>query len=247
MVRRQRVLLAGGLVVGLLGAGLVFAYVRGLEGRTTAGTELIPVFVADETILAGTLGSEVEGMVTQTEVPERYAAPAAVTEIAAILQQVTVERIDPGETLTATQFATAGSTRGRLPIPKGREAMAMAINLDPGVAGYVAPGDHVSIYVTYRRGDGFTEKILSNVEVLAVEANTSSAAQRLTGSTGATANRLLFILALTPQEAAKLIHGKELGSLWLTLVPQGQRSEPVSPYSPSYESIQAGIDSGVTP
>lgn len=236
-MRKQRFILVGGLVVGLIGAGLVLAYVRGVESRATAGEALVPVLIAQGTIDAGTPGTEVRDLVRRTEVPGKYAAPGAISDVTEILSRFAVEQIERGETLTESQFAVAGATKGRLPIPKGKEAVAIAINLDPGVASYVAPGDFVSIYSTFRQGGEVTMKILSNIEVLSTQANPTNSAQRFTGSTGTPGNQLVFVLAVTPEEAAKLIHARQVGSLWFTLVPQGQRSEDVPPYSLAGEGV----------
>ncbi|MGH2740428.1 MAG: Flp pilus assembly protein CpaB [Actinomycetota bacterium] len=226
-MQRQSVLLVGGLVLGLLGGSLVFAYVRNLESRAEAEGEPIRVLVAEETIAAGTSGSAIADLVRTIEVPRRYAAPGAVTDLKRVADQWTVEQIEAGETITASQFAEAGSTAGRLPIPEGEEAVSVAVSLEQGLAQYAAPGDIVSVYSTFRTGqESFTRKILAAVEVLATSANPQSAAQRLTGTSGV-GSQLVFVLSVTPREASRLVFAQELGSIWFTLVPEGQQSPRV--------------------
>lgn len=226
-MQRHSVLLVGGLVLGLLGGSLVFAYVKNLESKAAAEGERIRVIVADETIVAGTSGASLGDLVRTAEIPRRYAAPGAVIDIQTLADQWAVEQIEAGETITANQFAEAGTTAGRLPIPEGEEAMSVAVTLEQGLAQYAAPGDVVSVYGTFRTGqESFTRKILSAVEVLATTANPQNPAQRLTGSSS-TGSQVIFVLSVTPREASHLVFAQELGSIWLTLVPQGQASPRV--------------------
>jgi Flp pilus assembly protein CpaB len=220
-MRRQTVQLLGGVLLGLLGAGLVFMYVRGVQSRSE-GQETRAVYVAHEVIGAGTAAVSLADLVASEDVAADLAPEGALTDLEEIRGHFSTEEIQPGETLMRSMFATAGTTEaGALAIPKGREAMAITATIDGGLAQYAAPGDHVSVYATFENREvDVTQKILADVPILATEPGEGNAAQELTGS----ANQLVFVLALTPDEAGRLVFAKETGSIWMTLVPEGQKS-----------------------
>lgn len=230
-MKRQTMLAAAGLLAGLLGAALVLSYVRGVERKAATGAEGIRTFVATRDIAAGTPASETAKLVEPATVPRRYAPPGAISDLRSVDGQFLAQRVGKGETLTAAHFAAFGATRGRLPIPKGKEAIAVGVPLDSGVAQYAMPGDHVSVYGTFKRGTNVTTLIVGDVEVLATRANPSNAAERVAGTPAAQASQLVFVLAVTPEEAVRVVAAKESGSIWLTLVPQGQRSKEIPVFS----------------
>jgi pilus assembly protein CpaB len=243
-MRRQTLLLTAGLLLGLLGAGLTFTYVRGVEGRAASKSEMVTAYAARETIPAGIPASSVAGFVEQTDVPRAYLAPGALTTLNGIDGQFTVRRILPGQTLTATDFGTVGASRGQLPIPKGYEAVAIATSLDGGLAHYAAPGDRVTIYATFRQPVPTTRKLLANVLVIATEPN-PEAANELTGTQPGSVNSLLFVLAVTPQQAGRLIFGQRMGEVSLTLIPEGQESP--EPGDAASTDATAGLSRALAP
>jgi pilus assembly protein CpaB len=224
-MRRQGLLLIGGLVLGLVGAGLVFVYVRG-AGSGGGSTETRPVYVAESIIQAGTPATAITGLVTTTDVATNLAPEGAVVDLNQVSGLFTLEEIQPGETLMASMFSTAGTTEaGDLAIPKGDEAVSVTAPLPNAVAEYPAPGDRVSVYATFGNdaAGGVTIKLLSNVLILSIAPRDEGSAQRLAGGN----SEPLFVLALGPEDAAKLIYAKENGRIWMTLVPEGQRSPDV--------------------
>lgn len=223
-MRRQSLLLAGGLILGLFGAALVLGYVKSVERRAPSSSKPLTVFVATRTIPAGTPGSAVGAMVRTDRVPARYAPPQTIVDLRPFAEQFTTAQIEAGETLTASRFAAVGASRGRLPIPAGHEAAAVQVPLDSGVALYARPGDHVNVYAV-RRGPrpGSAQRILVGVEVLATQASPGDgpAPARAVGR-GTTVGNLMFVLAVTREEAARLIDAKVTSTIWLTLVPQAK-------------------------
>jgi Flp pilus assembly protein CpaB len=221
-MRRQTLLLTAGLLLGLMGAGLTFTYVKGVEGRAASKSEVVTAYVATEAISAGTPGSAIAAQIEEKDIPRAYLAPGALTSLDSVHGQYTTRAVLPGQTLTASDFGTVGQTRGRLPIPKGYEAVSLATTIDGGVASYAAPGDRVTVYATFRQPVPTTRKLLSNVLVIATTANPDSG-DKLTGTQPGN-GQLLFVLAVTPGQAGKLIFGQRLGEVSLTLIPEGQQS-----------------------
>ena len=229
-VKRPPIILISGLVLGLLGAALVMGYVRNVESRAGAAEQLTTVMVASSAIPTGTAAADAAAMATPSKVPARYARPGSIAELDAVAGQFTVRRIEPGETLSTRDFASAAKTAGALAIPAGREAVAVAVPLDGGVGRYPRPGDKVSVYATFKEGGASTHKILGDIQVLATQPAGSATGRLDAGGTDAAAaagSQLVYLLAVTPEEATHLVHGRQNGDIWLTLVPEGQPSPPV--------------------
>ena len=229
-VKRPPIVLFSGLVLGLLGAALVMGYVRNVEARAGADEEMTTVLVASGAIPTGLAAGDAAAMATVEKVPARFARPGAIASLDEVEGQFTVRRVEAGETLSARDFASAATTAGALAIPAGREAMAVAVSIDGGVGRYPRPGDKVSVYATFKQGTATTQKILSDIQVLATQPAGSATGRLEPGQTDAAASgsQLVYLLAVTPDEATHLVHGKQTGEIWLTLVPEGQGSPPVA-------------------
>lgn len=230
-MKRPPIILFSGLVLGLLGAALVMGYVRNVESRAGAAEQMTTVLVASGAIPTGTDADRAAAQTTRVKVPVRYARPGAIRDSKDVAGQFTVRRVEPGETLSTRDFASSARTAGALAIPAGREAVAVAVGIDGGVGRYPRPGDKVSVYATFKQGTALTQKILSDIQVLATQPAGSATGRLDAGSTDAAAasgNQLVYLLAVTPDEATQLVHGKQTGEIWLTLVPEGQASPPVA-------------------
>ena len=122
--------------------------------------------------------------------------------------------------IATSQFGAAGtlsaSTNG-LTIPAGRNAITVTSPVPQAVAGFVSAGDLVNIYLTTKIGDPGARLLLSNVTVLAVvPANTPKAAAPAPLTTD-----VFFTLALSPQEAEKVVFAQTYEALWYGLVHPG--------------------------
>ena len=76
------------------------------------------------------------------------------------------------EQIVAARFVPVG-TRGALNIPEGQQAVSVQVAIPPGVAGFIRPGDHVSVLAQLTVPDGGqtesrVQYLLQNVRVLAV-------------------------------------------------------------------------------
>jgi pilus assembly protein CpaB len=132
-----------------------------------------------------------------------------------------VRPISKGEIVTTLQFDATRS--GSLPTPKGFDAVTINIGSAQGVAHYVQPGVKANIYVSFKGtpaadpADGVVTKLLlSNVAVLANRAANPGAAEGEADQAPA-GDDVLLTVAVTPEQAEKLIFAKENGSIWLGL------------------------------
>jgi pilus assembly protein CpaB len=99
---------------------------------------------------------------------------------------------------------TIGST-----LSPGTRAVAIRVNADTAVGGFVSPGDHVDIVLTQGRGDTLrTGVILHDTRVLAVDQDTEAR--------GARKARTITV-EVAPRDSQRLVLAQEVGQLSLIL------------------------------
>lgn len=219
---RSRTIVLAGVTLALLGAGIVFAYARSVTA-TAGGGASVSAFVATDDIPAGTKWDAAMEAVTQRSVPESLRPSSAINEPSDLTGSRSVRHIAKGEVVTEAQFGKVGAAPAAgLEIPPGHNAVAVNVAPPQGLAQYAQPGDLVNVFVTIQGtpADGtITRLLLSNIQVLA---NRSAGADQSSASGG----QVLLMLALTPDQAERVIFSKEQGSLWFGLVRPGD--EPAS-------------------
>jgi pilus assembly protein CpaB len=180
MRRNKVVLLAVAVVIAAGGTGLVAVYVNGASSPATAQEDLVKVLTASSVIPVGETAKQAqsEGKLALTAVPRSSVVTGAVTSVDTMGDQVALAPIYPGEQILALNFGTTVASQQVLPVPKGLLAISLELS-DPGrVAGFVTPGSHVAIFVSFKgTGDAagpasFTRILVSNVEVIGVGPST---------------------------------------------------------------------------
>jgi pilus assembly protein CpaB len=222
MKSRSTTIIGAGVAVAILGAVLVFAYARSLQGSAGATGTNVGAYVATSAIPTGTKGSSLPSFIKTANVPSAARPADALTSLTQVSTLVALRNISAGEVISASQFGSAGTpntdTTG-LTIPAGKNAITVTSPVPQAVAGYVSPGDLVNIYLTTKAGDQGARLLLSNISVLAtVPANTPKVAS---GAAAPQTGDVYFTLALSPQEAEKIIFSQTYESLWYGLVHPG--------------------------
>jgi Flp pilus assembly protein CpaB len=98
-------------------------------------------------------------------------------------------------------------------IPAGKSAVAIPMEYFAGVGGFVRPADVINIYVMVNKdcatpnAPAAVKLLLSNVKVLEV----------LGAAPAATGTPASYLLALTPQEAERVIFASKYDSLYMAL------------------------------
>ena len=224
MKSRSSTIIGAGVALAILGAALVFLYAHSLQGSAGAATGTdVAAFVAKTAIPSGTKADSLTTYVKGQAVPAAARPGDALTSLSQIANLQTLRNISAGEVVAVSQFGTAGaatatttaSTDG-LAIPAGKNAITVTAPVPQAVAGYVAAGDLVNIYMT-GKGDQSARLLLSHVAVLAVvPANTPKIAAAAAPTTD-----INFTLALSPQDAEKVIFAQTYEALWYGLVHPG--------------------------
>lgn len=225
MKHKSSATIVTGSIVALLGAALVFAYGRSVQagGGSQAAVQ---AFVARSEVPAGTTWEDAIDSFQKQRVPKDIRPSNAVSDEDQLAGRTAVRSIGRGEIVTAAQFGAADeSAAGGLEIPPGRNGVAVSMPVPQGGARYVQPGSLLNIYATFK-GSAFgseataptTKLILSNVQVLANRPYEQGADKAAPVSGG---GEVLLTLALSPDEAEKMIYAKENGALWFGLVRPG--------------------------
>lgn len=226
-IGRQTRLLAS-ILLAAAGALVLAGYVRNLENKAEDRNQLVEVFVAKETIPLGTPAETASGrnLIGKTSVARKLVVEGAITSLTDIRGRVAAAAIFKGEQITVGRFV-APSRAGTLPIPADRQAMSVEVDTPPGVAGFVQPGDRVSVVadIEITRGsirEKVVKYVIQDVPVLAVGSRvvtTEDGQQRRT----ATRDKVLLTLALTPEQVERLAFALLEGEVYFTLLPPNQK------------------------
>ncbi|WP_203335399.1 Flp pilus assembly protein CpaB [Nocardioides limicola] len=230
---RRKVLLLVAAVIAALGTLLVFLYARGADTRAEERFNAQEVLRVVTTIEPGESIDVAQraGKLQLQPVPSEQILPGALTSTTEISGQVALTRIFPGEQLIPGKFgAGAEGASAVLQIPEGM--IAMSVNLtDPArVAGFVSPSSEVAIFVTRAEETGsqggnqdgaqttlaFSRLLLDRVQVLGVGSTTPITTTVTTEDGGTVSEQLprtLITLAVTKEQAEKILLAQEIGQL----------------------------------
>ena len=213
------------------------AYAGGADRRAIANQQPVLVYVARARIAAGTRGEDAQnrGLIERTALPRRAVTSGAVRSLEQLGGRVAAVDIVPGEQLLAARWVGEGETTGGrlLPIPEGHQAVSIALDPTRQVSGFVTPGDRVSVVVSLSlpkggRSQRTSRFLLQDVQVLAVGATARPNPAQEGRRPGQGRNQRLstVTLAVRPADVERVVFAAENGSLYLSLLPPGQRPVP---------------------
>ncbi|QIM21416.1 Flp pilus assembly protein CpaB [Phycicoccus sp. HDW14] len=226
MGRRILAILAAA-VIALVGAVLVLVYARGADARAVAAASPSKVYVSTSVVAAGTTLKDAVrlGQLTQTDVAAR-AKPAGALETVDENNSdlVALTDIAPGQYVLASGFGDTPLGEKALQVGAGKLAVSVQLQDPARVGNFVRPGSMLTIFMTYelakleKKTGGSTEKtdvgsgtsiLLDNVKVIAM-GDASLTPVQTTGEGGDPAQQtasFLVTLEVTPEQAARLVHG----------------------------------------
>ena len=194
---------------------------QGADERAKEDAEGVEVLQAVDEIDPGEAfdAAVTAGKITTVEVPPEQVLPGAQTSTDGLQGLRATTRVFAGEQIISAKFGSGAVESDTLAIPEGK--MAISVNLtDPArVAGFVTPGSEVAVFFT-EEVDGnqpdYTGTLLRRVPVLAV-GTTSTITTTSVNEDGESVTeelpRTLMTLAVTQEEASKLIFGSHDGEL----------------------------------
>ena len=252
-MRRRILLIAAALAVALLGTTMVFGYSAKQAPQAAAAEPQTRVLIAKKLIPAGTTGAKAveQGLVALDEVPTRLLPPGALVDVIAVRDQEAGGDIQPGEVLLPSRFVST-TLAGSLDIPDDKVAVSIEVTDPQRVAGFVRPGLDVALFNTYEvleptqaatagqalpKVTSATRLLLPRATVIAVgptALKTVGAADRAEeGDDTASAQdpselKALVTLAVSIEQAQKLAHAAQTGSITLGLLSKKSRTGTAS-------------------
>jgi pilus assembly protein CpaB len=226
------------VVLALVATAALVVYVNGADRRAVSGQEPRMVWVAAEGIKAGTSGQTARntGQIKQIPVPNKNVVAGAVLSMPQIENRYAAVDIVAGEQLLLRRWVGAEDVAGRrlLQIEPDHQALAIEMDMVRQVAGFVTPGDKVSLVLSMKRpapgGDlERSQFLLQNVQVLAVGATAlaNSAAQgggsRVNQGRGEVA---AVTLSIPDERVEQVVYAAENGSIYMTLLPPDAKDVP---------------------
>jgi pilus assembly protein CpaB len=173
---RRTVLLIVAVVIALLGAGLVFLYVQGLENDSVADQAPRRVLVATELISPGEAIADAQsaGKVDFANVAAEDILDGALSSTDTLEGTVALTTLYPQEQIISAKFGEPGQHQD-LTIPKGKIAVSVQLTDPARVAGFVVPGSEVAVFASGTSTDAggttlgnFTRLLLPSAEVIGV-------------------------------------------------------------------------------
>ncbi len=229
-MRKLNVTILIGVLAAVLGFGLVIAYGSNVDQRVAAGKKTQSVLVAAEALSAGATPGDLSSKVRATDLPQAYLADGALTDLKEVAGKVLLGPIGKGSQLTLSMFGQP-LTAGDIQPSKGNVALAVGVELSPGVARYLTPGATVDVFATYQTGGTTagaktagssqatqrTKLFVSGVRVMSVSVGKQP--EGTTDSTTSTSSgeQVVAVLDVSPQDAEKIVNATTLGSIYFGL------------------------------
>lgn len=219
-MNRRSVLLLLATVVALVGALLVFLYVRSADSRAQAQYDTVKVLKVVQQIEPGeTIDAAAgSGKLSLEAVPVKDVVPGAVDSIESLKGSVAITTIYIGEQILPDKFGTNVETSA-LAIPKGMQAISVELTDPDRVAGFVSPGSYVALYhvpavtdSTTGGGAGPEDRIqllLKKVLVLGVGSTSTTTKKTTVAADGAQTTsetpQTVLTLAVSQEDAEKIL------------------------------------------
>jgi pilus assembly protein CpaB len=215
-------------VLAITGAVVLVVAVRSADQAAVAGAQLQSVLVVRTEVPAGTSADRLGDAVAVEQIPAKYVAEDAVTDVGDLSGLVAAVALKPGEQVLSSRFATStelASSGVHVAVPEGMQEVSIAVDLQRIAGGAVGPGGRVGVFASYddaSQGSKSTTLLLNQVLVTAIASTVDPDAD------GAQAQGLVLVtLALNAADAQAVVNAAEFGHIWMsaqndaTEVPEG--------------------------
>jgi pilus assembly protein CpaB len=205
------------LMVVAVGCGLVASYMtsRLIAERNNQQAEpeaKVKVLVAKKKLQQMTLIKKPEDLFVEKELPPDAVPKKAITTFDALKDKRLNKIINEEMFVTTDDLVNKELDGLSASLPEGMRAMAIRVNPESLVGGFVLPNSRVDIISATRDGEMQAQLLMQDMLVLAVDTTSSRDPERGTTIIGSTAT-----LAVTPEQATQLRLASQLGDLSLLL------------------------------
>ena len=248
MSKRSTVLIAIGMAVFIVGAGLVLVSLHAKGGSSTKKANLTSVQGADVVVTltpvaAGTTGETlVESGTVKVERVSGSVPANAISSLAQLQTQSVAHSLAAGSAIQTTDLSASS---GPLSVPNGDESVAVTLNTgQASLAGYLQPGQNVDIFSNVVKVSSGTlssspcvDLVAPKVEVLDVstEVPPFSSAPSAAGRT--VPGSVTVLLAVSPQLAPKIVFYAMNEQLYLVATDGANPAASAACYGVSASSV----------
>jgi Flp pilus assembly protein CpaB len=217
--KRTRTALGAGLALLIAGGGGAIYLGTNKAPPAAAAVAKANVYYAATAIGSGTAATTAlaEGAIRVKSVVATDRPANAVGDPSQLAGRVATTTIPVGSIITADMFPDPQTRIGTVVIPPGKRALALELAPVAGVAGFAGAGDRIDVFAVSKAGEGAVRLVLQGVEVLNVNGVGLTAAQGQPGSPN-----LIYLLAVTPGDAERLIYLHEFEKMYFDLVPKNE-------------------------
>lgn len=218
----RSILIIIAFVLAAVATAAIYFYVQGVQDEAQGGG-LVSVIVSTVDIPAGTdLDDLIEqGSFAARDIPEDDLVAGAVVELSQLQGAIASTPILIGEQIPIARVSGA-LPGGSLGIPEGLQAVAVSLTSEQAVGNVIAQGDRVVVYGFFNAGGerGSTAVVIvPDAQVLSVSLPAEGVGDEVA------------TIAVTPEEATRLIFAAGSGQPWLALLPPGTEGSAVPSFN----------------
>ena len=229
---RRILAIVAAAVIALIGAVLVLLYAKGADNRAVAAASPATVYVSSALIPAGTSVKEAVRLklLTETQTASAAVPAGALTEVDPENEALlALTDIPPGQYVLNAAFGETVIGDKAIQVPPGKLAVSVQLSDPARVGNFVTPGSMLTLFASYKlkqldtseESKVFNEQdvrgtsvLLDNIQVIGM-GNTALQAGSQGSQNGAEgeeapveqAPSFLVTLAVTPEQATRLVHG----------------------------------------
>ncbi|HYN67108.1 MAG TPA: RcpC/CpaB family pilus assembly protein [Ornithinibacter sp.] len=225
-------------VLALIGGVMVLLYARNADQRAVSAASPKTVYTSSLLIPAGTSIRDAVRlqMLTETQIPANGVPAGALTEVteenASLLALTDIQQ---GQYVLAASFGDTPVGQKLIQVPTGKLAVSVALSDPARVGSFVTPGSFLTVFATHPaapKGKAETDAgmvtsvLLDNIQVIGIggtplQSGVVTAAPTDEEAAAATEQAqgasFLVTLAVTPEQATKLVHAVNQYTLYSAL------------------------------
>jgi pilus assembly protein CpaB len=241
---RRVVSIFAAALIALVGVAAVVMYARGADARAVAANQPVAVYVSKGAVPSSTTLKDAlrQGLIVKTQVAAKAAPVGALSEVTDQNSNLlALTDIAPGEYIQTARFGSTPTGTKAIEVPQGMVAVSVQLSDPARVGSFVTPGTHIAIFDSYKikaigtdpkskalndAGINGTSVLLDDVLVIGMGdaalnpgqiQDTGNAKDNGQAAQSGAAPSFLVTVAVTPQNAARLIHGINNGTLYAAL------------------------------
>ena len=204
---RRRSLVMG-VAAAVLAAIVLGVYLHNYRNSVSGGAVTAPVLVAKNLIPKGTSGDTIasSSQYQVAKLPRNDLKNGAITDPGILTGRVALADIYPRQQLTADEFSATGVDTLGNHLTGDQRAITVSLDAVHGLAGQIANGDHVDVYVGLNRTgtDEVIKLLIADMTVLRAPISAGGG---------------VFTLKASTKQAAVLAWAMDNGKLWFVLRP----------------------------